>query len=74
MRIRVRRMGRSGQGRDATDAALIAGGAVLAGIGLVVLLLTILAILAPWLILAGVVAMTAGWIRRLWRGRRGGEK
>ena len=66
MRIRVRRVGQAGRRRNAADTALIAGGAVLAGIGLIVLLLAILLALAPWLILAGVIAMAVGWLKRFW--------
>jgi len=69
MRIRVRRVGQSNRRRNATDTALIAGGAILAGIGIFVLLLTILAVLAPWLILAGVITMAVGWFKRFWSNR-----
>jgi len=45
-------------------------GALLVGLGLLLLFLAVIIALAPWFILIGAVVVAAGWIKRRLAGKR----
>ena len=73
-RVKVRPAGTGRCRRQWSGNLLIAVGVLLAGLGIVVLALSLLLALAPWLVLLGLIVMAVGWIkRRLARRRAGGS-
>ncbi|NQU75383.1 MAG: hypothetical protein HQ546_03580 [Planctomycetes bacterium] len=80
-RLRIHRVRVSRVGSDPTrrgrvlrwlgqSSALMTAGALLVGLGLLLLFLAVIIALAPWFILIGAVVVAAGWIKRRLAGKR----